>query len=180
MSFLRVWTTAAALGLVGSGVVLASFADSSYASTGPVSVPAPADSTTPAATTKAEVMVLYASNDGSGIDKTIGDHPELKKPPFSSYNSYKQLDRFDLALTQDTASTKVLPDTNTLSVTYKGKAKESKKNETPRFDVMTSIQKPDGSDVLPGLEVTAKQGEFFFVGGEKYKDGALVIGIRIK
>ena len=29
------------------------------------------------------------------------------------------------------------------------------------------------------MDVSAKKGEFFFVAGQKYKDGVLVIGIKI-
>ena len=38
-----------------------------------------------------EVMVLYASNSKKGIDSRIPNMPELKKPPFSAYDSYELL-----------------------------------------------------------------------------------------
>ena len=48
-----------------------------------------------------EVMVLHATNSGKGIDSAIGKMPELKKPPFSSYDSYALLSKTRLPLSKD-------------------------------------------------------------------------------
>src|SRR5689334_778429 len=48
-----------------------------------------------------EVLVLHATNSGEGIDSKIGDMPELKKPPFSAYDSYKLLDSARLPLDKE-------------------------------------------------------------------------------
>src|SRR5262245_51267413 len=45
-----------------------------------------------------DVMVLHATNGGKGIDPRIGNMPELKKPPFSSYDSYELLEKKRLPL----------------------------------------------------------------------------------
>jgi hypothetical protein len=42
-----------------------------------------------------------------------------------------------------------------------------------------SIQKPDGKSFLPLVEVNAKPGEWFWVGGQEYKGGSLFIGIKL-
>lgn len=125
---------------------------------------------------KAEVIVLYGANDNSGIDASLGKIPALSKPPFSSYNSYKLLEKKEHALTKGDWVNQVLPDQNTLNVSLK--AIETKGDET-RYVVDANIKKPDGSSYFPNLEVSAKKGEYFFVGGPKFKDGVLVIGIRI-
>jgi hypothetical protein len=54
-----------------------------------------------------------------------------------------------------------------------------KKDEPRRYLVTASIQKPDGNTFLPLLEVNAKPGEPFFVAGQTYKGGTLVIGIKV-
>lgn len=127
----------------------------------------------------AEVVILHATNDGSGIDPKIGKMPALGKPPFSSYNSYKLLDRVTLPLSALKPSTTKLPTGRDLMVSLKEVIEPKKKDEPRRFVVTASIQKPDGKSFLPLLEVSAKAGEPFFVAGQNYKGGSLVIGIKV-
>lgn len=136
------------------------------------------DSAAPA-TISCEVVILYATNDGTGIDPKIGKMPELGQPPFSSYNSYKLLDRPTLPLTKGKSATLKLPTGRDLMVTFKDVLDSKKKDEPRRFTITASIQKPDGNTFLPLLEVNAKAGENFFVAGQKYKGGTLVIGIKV-
>jgi hypothetical protein len=127
----------------------------------------------------AEVIVLHATNDGTGIDPKIGKMPELGKPPFSSYNSYKLLDRSKLSLAKGSPGTAKLPNDGVLQVSLKEIVQPKAKGEPKRFLVGASIQKPGGNSFLPLLEVNAKAGETFFVAGQNYKGGVLVIGIKI-
>jgi len=129
---------------------------------------------------KAEVIVLYGANDNSGIDSSIGKIPALGKPPFSSYNSYKLLDRQEHPLKKGEWVNQILPDSNTLNVSLKDITMTKGDNPEKRYIVDANIKKPDGSEFFPNLEVSAKEGEYFFVGGPKFKDGVLVIGIRIE
>ena len=126
-----------------------------------------------------ELIVLHATNDSSGIDPNIGKMPELGKPPFSSYNSYKLLDRSKLCLAKAKSATTKLPNDRDLMVTLKDILEPTKKGDSKRYVVSASIQKPGGSTFLPLLEVNAKPGETFFVAGQAYKGGMLVIGIKI-
>jgi hypothetical protein len=128
---------------------------------------------------RAEIVVLHATNDHTGIDPKIGKMPELAKPPFSSYDSYKLLDRVEVNLTRGSAEQKKLPDDGQLAVTLKEILAAEKKGDPPRFAVSAKIQKPGGKSFLPALEVSAKKGEIFFVAGQRYKGGILVVGIRI-
>src|SRR5262249_19803890 len=68
---------------------------------------------------EAEITVLYATNDGSGIDPKIGKMPELNNPPFSSYKSYKLLDRSTAQLVKGKAATTKLPNARDLKITMK-------------------------------------------------------------
>lgn len=128
---------------------------------------------------RAEIVVLHATNDHTGIDPKIGKMPELGKPPFSSYDSYKLLDRAEVQLTRGSAQQKKLPDDGQLAVTLKEILAAEKKGDPPRFAVSAKIQKPGGKSFLPALEVSAKKGEIFFVAGQRYKGGILVVGIRV-
>lgn len=131
------------------------------------------------AAVSAEVIILHATNDGTGIDPKIGKMPELAKPPFSSYNSYKLLDRVKLPLAKAKSSTTKLPNDRVLMVSLKDVILPKKKDESKRFVVSASIQKPGGNTFLPLLEVNARPDEIFFVAGQSHKGGILVIGIKV-
>ncbi len=126
-----------------------------------------------------EIVILHATNDGSGIDPKIGKMPALAQPPFSSYNSYKLLDRIKLPLAKGKSSTTKLPTGRDLMVALKDIVEPKKKDDPRRYVVTASIQKPDGNTFLPLLEVNAKPGEPFFVAGQTYKGGTVVIGIKV-
>lgn len=121
----------------------------------------------------AEVLVLHATNSGKGIDKNIGDMPELKKPPFSSYDSYELLSRNKLPLVKDDPKTLELPNRRVL----KTKLLEILPKEQLR--ISASINQPKGKTFLPLLEVKAKVGQSFIVAGQSYKGGILVLVIRV-
>jgi hypothetical protein len=126
-----------------------------------------------------EIVILHATNDGSGIDPKIGKMPALAQPPFSSYNSYKLLDRIKLPLAKGKSTTTKLPTGRDLMVSLKDIIEPKKKDDPRRYLVTASIQKPDGNTFLPLLEVNAKPGEPFFVAGQTYKGGTVVIGIKV-
>ena len=127
---------------------------------------------------KAEIIVLHATNEGTGIDPKIGKIPALEQPPFSSYNSYKLLDRAEVQLDKGAAQDRTLADGAKLTVALKDIERSKEKGASSKFVISMSIER-DGKSFLPSLEVNAKQSEYFFVAGQKYKGGILVIGIRI-
>ena len=126
-----------------------------------------------------EIVILHATNDSTGIDPKIGKMPALAQPPFSSYNSYKLLDRVKLPMAKGKSLTTKLPTGRDLMVSLKEIIEPKKKDEPRRYLVTASIQKPNGNTFLPLLEVNAKPGELFFVAGQTYKGGTLVIGIKV-
>ena len=121
----------------------------------------------------AEVLVLHATNAQKGIDARIGNMPELKRPPFSSYDSYELLTRSTLPLEKGDAKTLRLPNGRVLKTTLI----ELLPKETLRLSA--SINRPGGRDFLPLLEVKAKVGQQFIVAGQRYKGGILVLVIRV-
>ncbi len=131
------------------------------------------------AAVSSEILVLHGTNGGCGIDPKIGNMPALSKPPFSSYNCYKLLDRTTLPLQKSVAANHKLPTGRDLLVTFKNVITPTKPGDPPRYVISASIQKPDGKSFLPNVEVNAKSGEWFFVGGQEYKGGGLVIGIKV-
>jgi hypothetical protein len=139
----------------------------------------PAQAKTDEAGVPAEIIILHATNDGSGIDPKIGKMPELGKPPFSSYNSYKLLDRVKVNVGKGKSATTKLPNERVLQVSLKDIVAGKKKDDAKKYVVGASIQKPGGNAFLPLLEVSAKAGETFFVAGQTHKGGILVIGIKL-
>ncbi len=104
----------------------------------------------------AEVIVLHGTNDGTGIDPKIGKIPELSKPPFSSYNSYKLLDRPKINTCKGKEVKVKLPNERELAVNLKDILAPKKKDDVTRYLVNVSINKPGGNTFLPLLEVNAK------------------------
>ena len=128
---------------------------------------------------KVELLVLHATSGGTGIDPKLGDVPELKKPPFSSYDSYKLLDQSEIVLEQGKANAKALPDKGKLTLTLKEIVLASKKDELDKFVLNASIVKPDDKPFLPSLDVNAHAKERLFIAGQKYEKGILVIVLRV-
>lgn len=141
--------------------------------------PAPPQTAPSDAEITSEIVILHATNDGKGIDPKIGKMPELGKPPFSAYNSYKLLERLKVSLQKGKPTTTKLPNGSVLMVSLKDVVAAKKKDEPRRFVVSASIQKPGGTTFLPLLEVNAKAGENFFVAGQQHMGGVLVIGIKV-
>ncbi|HEX3775371.1 MAG TPA: hypothetical protein VHV51_12960 [Polyangiaceae bacterium] len=147
---------------------------------GAPSRPAASNAPPPAASNKptsdqnfaAEVLILHATNDKTGIDPRIGKLPELGQPPFSNYDSYKLLARTRLPLKSEPENLK-LPNGRTLQVRLL---------EVPQKDsvrLSASINRPNGKEFLPLLEVKARVGQAFIVAGQSYKKGILVLVIRV-
>jgi hypothetical protein len=125
----------------------------------------------------AEVMVLFATTvPGPGsIDPAIGKMPQLTKPPFSVFNTYRLLDRKVIPLDLGKSGPYTLPNGRVLQVTFVDSTPEK------RFHIKVAINPPGGSgSYLKLLEVTAEPNDPFFVAGQPYKDGVLVLGISLR
>jgi hypothetical protein len=167
---------AAGISLAADAPVTATLAEWAGANADPAQSPAPVP--VPAAISS-EVMILHATNDNSGIDPNIGNIPALSKPPFSSYNSYKLLDRTTMPLKKGDAAPLKLPTGRELRLVYKDVIPPQKQGDAPRYVITASIEATSGKSFLPLVEVNAKPGEVFWVGGQEYKGGSLFIGIKV-
>jgi hypothetical protein len=126
-----------------------------------------------------ELTILHATNDGSGIDPKIGKMPALSKPPFSSYNSYKLIERTNLSLDRGKADAFKLPTGRDLRLLFKSAIEPRAPGAARRYLLDASIQKPDGKSFLPNVEFNANAGETFFVGGQDYNGGSIFIGLKV-
>ena len=127
----------------------------------------------------AEVVVLHGTNSGEGIDPKLGDLKQLKEPPFSAYDSYQLLEKKSLPLELSKGSELKLPNDGTFKLALQEVLQPKKKDEPKRYLLEASISKPDGKSFLPAVTVKAQPNEIFFIAGQKYKKGILVLGIRV-
>jgi|ERR1700722_19505326 hypothetical protein len=124
----------------------------------------------------AEIMVLHATMaPGPGsIDPAIGRMPQLQKPPFSVFNTYRLLDKKIIPLEVGKTGPYTLPNGRVLQVTFANPTLDK------RFHIQVAINQPGGHAYLKLLEVTAGANETFFVAGQPYKGGVLVLGITLR
>jgi len=124
----------------------------------------------------AEIMVLFATQmPGAGsIDPAIGNLPQLRKPPLSSYNTYRLLDKRSLPIQIGTSSTYTLANGRVLQVSFV--------EMTPDhgFHVRAAINQPGGNAYLKLLELTAKPNDPFFVGGQSFNGGSILLAITLR
>jgi hypothetical protein len=166
-----------ALVSLSAAVISFSFVPGARADQIPPPAPvAPRPPTGAALVVNAEVMVLYASMmPGPGsIDPAIGKMPQLRKPPFSVFNTYRLLDRRLIALEIGKTGPYWLPNGRVLQVTFANPTQDK------RFHIQVAINQPGGNAYLKLLEVTAGPNETFFVAGQPYKDGVLVLGLTLR
>ncbi len=180
MTPLLVTMTAAITLTTGSPDTLAAahFPGGSVRPADPIPAP-PVVKPVPVSTLAGDVLLLHATNKGTGIDPKLGKMPELSKPPFSSYNSYKLVDHLNPKLEKGKPSAIKLPTQRELRVVFKDVLAPQKANDIQRYVVSASIEKVDGKSFLPLLEVNAKAGEVFWLAGQDYDGGSLFIGIKV-
>jgi hypothetical protein len=124
------------------------------------------------ATLYAEVTVLHATNSRKGIDPRIGPMPELRKPPFSAYDTYVLVERTRLPLVKDRPKQLPLPNGWVLETQLGARVSA----DEVRFSA--AVTKPNGREFLPLLQVKARIGQQFVVAGQRHQKGILVLVIR--
>jgi hypothetical protein len=120
-----------------------------------------------------EVFVILASEEAGPVDPSLAQIPALSKPPFNGFRSMQVLTRSTVSLNLGKPIDLALPNNRRMSITLREKMPDG------RSKVQVSIKRPNEKDYLPLLEVIASPNEPFFVAGQKYQKGTLVIGVRI-
>ncbi len=118
---------------------------------------------------KAEVLVIHASTvaGAPSMDPKLANLGQLKKVPFNNYNVFKLLDTKTLPLAKSGPGL-------ALANGYQlGLSLTSVEGKT--FKIVPSLAKGGAPSVLP--EVSAKAGEPFFVAGQSYQGGILIIAV---
>lgn len=123
--------------------------------------------------TVVEVSVLHGTHDQRDLDPRIGKMPELSQGPFAKYASYRLLSRSSLRLSKGAKRQLKLPNGRLLEARLEDILPDGSSR------LVASINRPDGNDFLPLLEVKARAGQAFIVAGQTYKRGILVLVFKV-
>lgn len=124
------------------------------------------------ATVKGQVLVILAKEEAGPVDDQLKKLQALQKAPFNAYKSMQVLSTHDVEVGADKAALVELPNGRTLQL------KLLERMSDGRHKVQVSINRPGKSDYLPLLTVIVSS-EPFFVAGQSYQGGTLVIGVRV-
>ncbi|UJR82054.1 hypothetical protein [Sandaracinus amylolyticus] len=126
-----------------------------------------------AAAVRSEVFVVLASETEGTIDPALSEIPALRRPPFNAFHTMEVLSRTTSHLSAEQPIEVQLPNGRQLRVELE------RPTEDGRYRVRVSINTPGQSDYLPLLQIVASPGDPFFVAGQNWQGGTLVIGVRI-
>jgi hypothetical protein len=115
-----------------------------------------------------EVMVILASESPGTIAPELSGLPALRQPPFSSFPSMRLLATHPISLPVGTAVEVPLPNGRVMSVVL------AERTEDGRFRTRVSIP-----DYLPSFEVRSRPCEPFFLAGQSFGGGRLILGVRL-
>lgn len=120
-----------------------------------------------------EVFVVLAREEEGTLDPTLARIPALRRPPFNAFHSMEVLSRTQAHLSSEQPIEVRLPNGRQLRVELERATGDG------RYRVRVSINTPGQSDYLPLLQIVASPGDPFFVAGQNWEGGTLVIGVRI-
>lgn len=121
----------------------------------------------------AEVLVVLAKEEPGEIDPQLKKLTALRRPPFNAFRSMKILSRPKLTLTPGKDAVVSLPNGRRVKLTLLRVMPDG------RYKVRAAINRPNKSDYLPLLQVVASAGDPFFVAGQSYQGGTLVVGVIV-
>jgi len=124
-------------------------------------------------TVPAEVLVVLAKEEPGTIDPQLKKLTALRRPPFNSFRSMEILSRPKLKLTLGKDALVSLPNGRRVKLTLLRVMPDR------RYKVRAAINRPNKSDYLPLLQVVASAGDPFFVAGQTYQGGTLVVGVIV-
>lgn len=121
----------------------------------------------------AEVLVVLAKEEAGSIDPELKKLTALRRPPFNSFRSMKILSKPKMKLIPGRDAVVSLPNGRRLKLALLQVMPDG------RYKMKVSINRPDKVDYLPLLQVVASAGDPFFVAGQTYKGGTLVVGVTV-
>lgn len=138
-----------------------------------ISASAAAQEASPSAQVPASVLIVLGYTDGSGSDPALDKLEALRKAPFDTFTKKTLLRRVNVQVSVGKQAEVELPNGRKLRLSLLGRAADG------RYRVSVSINRPGKQDYLPVMTVLTAAGDPFFVAGQKYEGGTLIIGVRI-
>lgn len=138
----------------------------------PVSTSAPAPTAT-GPSVPAQVVVILAREVAGTMDPRLEGLRALREPPFNAFHSMDIWSEHALILVQGVPVTVDLPNGRVIQLVLEEISADG------RNHVRVSINRRAQSDYLPVLEVAAPPGDPFFVAGQSFMGGTLVIGVSL-
>lgn len=132
------------------------------------------DAAPPTQKVAATVWTILGTSEGEGVDPELAKLKALSQPPFDSFARKQLLKQQDVELARDTHAEVTLPNGRKLRIQLLAPKADG------RYRLSVSINRPGKQDYLPLMTVVAAAGDPFFVAGQKYQGGTLVIGIRVR
>ncbi|MFK7987084.1 MAG: hypothetical protein AB8I08_13755 [Sandaracinaceae bacterium] len=120
-----------------------------------------------------EVLIILASDLPGVMDSRLRDVPALRRAPFDGYRSMQLLESPRIALAIDEPREVPLPNGRRIRLVLR------EITDTGRYRLNVSINRPGQQDYLPEMSVVASPGDPFFVAGQSFQVGTLVIGVRL-
>lgn len=120
-----------------------------------------------------EVLVILASETPGEIDPALSSMQALRQPPFNAFHSMQLLARPSIRMTVGQPQNVPLPNGRVLQLVLESVTPEG------RYRVRVSINRPEQQDYLPLLEIVAPPGDPFFLAGQNFMGGTLVLGVRL-
>lgn len=124
-------------------------------------------------TVPGEVLIVLASELPGVVDPRLANVRALQRPPFNTYNSMALLSSPRVQLRVGQAHELELPNGRRMRLVLREITSDG------RYRVQVSVNRPGQRDYLPEVNVVASPGDPFFIAGQSYQAGTLVLGIRL-
>ena len=121
----------------------------------------------------AQVTVILGREIAGVIDLRLEHLAALRQPPFNAFHSMDVYSVHDVTLTRGVPTTIDLPNGRVLQIILEEVTPDG------RSHLRVSINRRSQSDYLPVLEVAAPPGDPFFVAGQNFQGGTLIIGVQV-
>lgn len=135
--------------------------------------PAAAQESAPSKTAQCQVYEIKASSEGGGIDPALKVlERKLKKPPFSSWKTFKLLKKHDRQVEQMKALSLPLVPGGKMSILYRDRSDAAGKK--PRLRLSFTLDDETGKRVLDGT-IKLDSGDYYLIGGDELEGGGTYI-----
>ncbi len=120
-----------------------------------------------------EVLIVLASELPGVVDPRLAQVRALQRPPFNSYRSMALLSSPRVNLRVGQPHELELPNGRRMRLVLREITQDG------RYRLQVSVNRPGQRDYLPEVNVVASPGDPFFIAGQSYQAGTLVLGIRL-